>query len=78
MKSINVFKDIIIPYVVSLSVEICMIILNSKINNIEATNIILYVALFALIIFIIIFIFLIKQQIIRVFSNHEHSKKGYY
>lgn len=54
MKDTNVFKEIVVPFFVSLFVEITMIFIQSKMNNINVFNIILYVlVLFILIGFII-------------------------
>lgn len=75
MKGTNVIKDIVVPFFVSLSVEITMIFIQSKMNNINVFNIILYIIILFVLIGFIIYRVKSKQQIVKVYEKYNDSKQ---
>lgn len=75
MKATNVFKDIVVPFFVSLSVEITIIFIQCKMNNINVFNIILYILILFMIIGFIIYRINSKKQIVKIYDNYNNAQK---
>ena len=71
MKAKYVFKDIIAPFFASLFVEITMIFIQSKMNNINIFNIILYILFLLMVIGFIIYRIGYKKQIIKIYDDNN-------
>lgn len=74
MKATNVFKDIIAPFLVSISAGITMIFIQSKMNNINVFNIILYIIVLFMIIGFILYRISYKKQIIKIYDDNNSAR----
>lgn len=74
MKATNVFKDIIAPFLVSISAEITMIFIQSKMNNINVFNIILYIIVLFMLIGFILYRISYKKQIIKINDDNNSAR----
>lgn len=74
MKATNVYKDIIAPFLVSISAEITMIFIQSKMNNINIFNIILYIIVLFMLIGFILYRISYKKQIIKIYDDNNSAR----